>query len=151
MANRNKFSVIGRLTRDPEMRTFQNGGRLAQFGIAFAGNLRKLDNGQWDEETVFMDCKAFNAQSERGPQLADVVNNKCGKGTQVMIDGKIRVDNWNDKTTGEKRTKIWLEVKEIQILDRAKDGANDDGGSQPDRRDGSPDQDAPGTNEEVPF
>ena len=58
MANLNKVMLIGRLTRDPEVRTFSNGGKVAKFG--FAVNNRTKKGGEWTDEPVYLDCQAFN-------------------------------------------------------------------------------------------
>src|ERR1700722_17490360 len=71
MANLNKVMLIGRLTRDPEVRAFSNGGKVAKFG--FAVNNRKKDSqtGQWEDVPMFIDCEAYN-RGEFGKQ-ADLV------------------------------------------------------------------------------
>ena len=60
MANLNKVMLIGRLTRDPEIRTFANGGKVAAFGFAVNNKKKNPTTGLWEDEAVFLDCEAFN-------------------------------------------------------------------------------------------
>ncbi len=63
MANLNKVLLIGRLTRDPEMMTFQSGGRVAKFGFAVNNRKKNQSTGQWEDEPVFLDVEAFNREN----------------------------------------------------------------------------------------
>src|SRR5216684_7825535 len=72
MANLNKVMLIGRLTRDPEVRTFASGGKVAHFGFAVNNKKKNPTTGQWEDEAVFIDIDAFN-RGEKGRQLADLV------------------------------------------------------------------------------
>ena len=104
MANLNKVMLIGRLTRDPEMVTFANGGRVAKFGFAVNNRKKNQSTGQWEDEPVFLDVEAFNR--ETGRKLADLVEQYLKKGHQVYLECSLKLDTWNDKTTGEKRQKL---------------------------------------------
>ena len=72
MANLNKVMLIGRLTRDPEVRAFSTGGKVAAFGFAVNTRKKNPSTGQWEDEPVFIDMEAFN-RGEQGRQLADQV------------------------------------------------------------------------------
>src|ERR1051325_1484318 len=104
MANLNKVMLIGRLTRDPEVRTFSTGGKVAHFG--FAVNNRKKNNatGQWEDEPVFLDMEAFN-RGQNGRQLADLVEQHFHKGNQFYIEGHLKLDQWTSQDN-QKRSKI---------------------------------------------
>ncbi|HEV3142404.1 MAG TPA: single-stranded DNA-binding protein [Gemmataceae bacterium] len=121
MANLNKVMLIGRLTRDPEMRTFANGGRVAHFGFAVNNRKKNQQTGEWEEEPVYLDCDAFN-RGEFG-KLADTVQQYLKKGSQAFLEGHLRLDSWDDKTTGQKRNKLKLVVDAVQFLDRPPEGA----------------------------
>jgi hypothetical protein len=69
MANLNKVLLIGRLTRDPEVRTFSNGGKVAHIGFAVNNRKKNTQTGEWEDDPVFLDCEAFN-RGETG-KLAD--------------------------------------------------------------------------------
>src|SRR6266566_1390922 len=120
MANLNKVMLIGRLTRDPEVRTFSNGGKVAAFGFAVNNRRKNQQTGQWEDEPVFLDCEAFN-RGETG-KTADLI------------------EQWNDKTTGDKRSKLKIVVDNVQFLEpRRDDGSR---GPAPKRQDApAPSQD----------
>ena len=119
MANLNKVMLIGRLTRDPEVRTFSNGGKVAKLG--FAVNNRKKDqgSGQWVDDPVFLDVEVFN-RGENGRQ-ADLVEQSLRKGQQIFIEGHLRMDNWTDKDNN-KRSKLVIVVDNFQFLEPRADG-----------------------------
>jgi single-strand DNA-binding protein len=120
MANLNKVILIGRLTRDPESRTFSTGGKVTKFGFAVSNRKKNSQTGQWEEEPMFIDCEAFN-RGEFG-KLADTIETYCRKGSQICIEGRLRLDQWDDKTTGQKRSKHMIIVEQMQLLDRKEDG-----------------------------
>ena len=125
MANLNKVMLIGRLTRDPETRTFPSGGRVAKFGFAVNNRKKNQQTGEWGEEPVFIDCEAFGGEYSK---LADVVERFLKKGSQAFLEGHLKLDQWDDKTTGQKRSQLRLVVDMIQLLDRREDGQGGGGG-----------------------
>jgi single-strand DNA-binding protein len=120
MANFNKVILIGRLTRDPECRTFSTGGKVAKFGFALNNRRKNSQTGQWEDEPMFIDCEAFN-RGEFG-KLADTIETYCRKGNQICIEGRLRLDQWDDKTTGQKRQKHLIVVEAMQLLEPRQDG-----------------------------
>ena len=120
MAAFNKVILIGRLTRDPESRTFSNGGKVTKFGFAVTNRKKNTQTGQWEDEPMFIDCEAFN-RGESGT-LANTIEQYCRKGSQICIEGKLHLDQWDDKTTGQKRSKHKLVVDTMQLLDAKQDG-----------------------------
>jgi single-strand DNA-binding protein len=123
MANVNKVILIGRLTRDPEVRTFSNGGKVAKFGFAVTNRKKNAQTGQWEDVPMFIDVEAYN-RGEFGKQ-ADLVEQYLTKGRQVYLDGRLELDQWDDKQTGQKRSKHKLVVENMQFLDG---GRQDDAG-----------------------
>ena len=122
MANLNKVMLIGRLTRDPEMRTIPNGGRVANFGFAVNNHKKNPQTGVWEEEPVFVECAAFN-RGDFG-KLADTVEKYLRKGSQAYLEGRLKFDQWDDKTTGQKRSMLKMVVEVMQMLDgRPQDGS----------------------------
>jgi single-strand DNA-binding protein len=119
MANLNKVMLIGRLTRDPEVRTFSNGGKVAKLGFAVNTRKKNQQSGQWEDEPVFLDCEVFN-RGETGRQ-ADLVEQSLHKGSQVFLEGHLRMDNWTDKE-GQKRSKLVVVVDNFQFLEPRADG-----------------------------
>lgn len=120
MANLNKVMLIGRLTRDPEARMFSNGGKVTAFGFAVNNRRKNNQTGQWEDEPVFLDCEAFN-RGDKGT-LADRVEQYLRKGNQVYLEGHLKLDQWDDKTTGQKRSKIKIVVDNFEFLERREEG-----------------------------
>jgi single-strand DNA-binding protein len=129
MANLNKVILIGRLTRDPEIRTFGNGGRVAAFGFAVTNRKKNSQTGEWEDDPMFIDCDAFN-RGEFG-KLADTIERYCHKGSQICIEGRLHLDRWDDKTTGQKRSKHKIVVDQMQLLDPRQDSGGEGGMSKP--------------------
>jgi single-strand DNA-binding protein len=117
MANLNKVMLIGRLTRDPETRTFSNGGKVANFGFA-VNNRKKNADGTWGEDPVFLDCKAFNR--ETGRKLADLVEQHMRKGAQFYVEGHLVFEQW--EKDGQKRTALRVVMDDFQFLEPRQDG-----------------------------
>src|SRR5581483_4918277 len=111
--------LIGRLTRDPEVRTFSNGGKVAKIGFAVNNRKKNQQTGQWEDDPVFLDCEAFNRNE--GRQLADQVEQHLTKGRQIFIEGHLRMDKWTDKE-GQNRSKLVVVIDNFQYLEPRPDG-----------------------------
>jgi single-strand DNA-binding protein len=128
MANLNKVMLIGRLTRDPEVRVFSNGGKVAKIGFAVNNRRKNQSTGQWEDEPVFLDVDAFNTEYRK---LADLVEQYLKKGHQAYIEGNLVLDQWTDKD-GQKRQKIKVRLSDLQFLEpRSGEGMGDGGGRTP--------------------
>lgn len=125
MANLNKVMLIGRLTRDPEARTFGNGGKVAKFGFAVNNRRKNQQTGQWEDEPTFLDVEVFN-RGENG-RLADLVEETLRKGQQIFIEGKLQLDQWTDKD-GQKKSKLKVVGDNFQYLEAKGAGGNGGGG-----------------------
>jgi single-strand DNA-binding protein len=130
MANLNKVMLIGRLTRDPETRTFSNGGKVAKFGFAVNNRKKNQQTGQWEDDPVFLDVEAFN-RGETG-KTADLVEQYLRKGYQAFIEGHLRLDQWTSQE-GQKRSRLLVVVDNVQFLEPRKDDGTGEGGSRPPR------------------
>jgi single-strand DNA-binding protein len=115
VANLNKVMLIGRLTRDVEMRTFTNGGKVAKFGFAVTGTRKKnQQTGKWEDEPCFLEVEVFNrGEFGRG---ADLAEQYLAKGKQVFIEGHLRMDSWTAQD-GQKRNKIIVIAENFQFLE----------------------------------
>jgi single-strand DNA-binding protein len=133
MANLNKVMLIGRLTRDPETRTFTNGGKVANFGFAVNNRKKNQATGEWEEEPVFVDVKAFNRES--GRKLADLVEQYLKKGHQAYIEGHLTLDQWTSQD-GQKQSKLRVVLDDMQFLEPKAGGSSGEGGYRSSR--GSP-------------
>jgi single-strand DNA-binding protein len=126
MANLNKVMLIGRLTRDPEVRTFSNGGKVANFGFAVNNRRKNQSSGQWEDEPVFIDVAVFN-RGETGRQ-ADLAEQSLRKGHQVFLEGHLKLDQWQAQD-GQKRSKLTVVVDNFQFLEpRSESGMGEGGG-----------------------
>ena len=114
MANLNKVMFIGRLTRDPEVRTFASGGKVANFGFAVNNRRKNPQSGQWEDEPVFIDMAVFN-RGENGRQ-ADMAEQSLRKGHQVFVEGHLKLDQWTSQD-GQKRSKLSVVVDNFQFLE----------------------------------
>ncbi len=119
--NVNKVLLMGNLTRDIEMRQFPSGGSIGKFTLAV--NERYKDrNEQWQERANFIDCEVFGRKAE-------VMAQYLGKGRPVFIEGKLRLDKWEDKQSGENRSKLKVVVDDFQFVD-SRGGSGGGGPSQ---------------------
>ena len=131
MANLNKVMLIGRLTRDPETRVFSNGGKVAKFGFAVNNRKKNMQTGQWEDEPVFVDVDAFN-RGETGKQ-ADLVEQYLRKGSQVFIEGHLKLDQWTAQD-GQKRNRLYVVADNFQFLEPRGEGMGAPRGSAPQRQ-----------------
>jgi single-strand DNA-binding protein len=127
MADVNKVILIGRLTRDVETRSFANtGGKVAKFGLAVAYMRDRKDpnTGEWGGgETTFIDIEVFNRETR---QLADLVESRLRKGSQVYVEGRLRLNKWTDKE-GQERQKLLVVADTVEFLDPRENGMGDGG------------------------
>ncbi len=120
MANVNKVTLIGRLTRDPEMHAFANGNKVANIGFAVSNRRKNAETGHYEEVPVWVELKAFNR--EPGRKLADIAEQHLRKGHQVYIEGGLSLDEWVGKDDGKKRSRTVVIVEEIQFLEKKEGG-----------------------------
>lgn len=125
MANLNKVMFIGRLTDNPEARTFSNGGKVTKFRFAVNNRKKNQQSGQWENDPVFMDCEVFN-RGEFGKQ-ADLAEQNLRKGHQVFLEGHLKMDQW--EKDGQKRSRLVVVVENFQYLEPRQDGGMSDNGS----------------------
>jgi single-strand DNA-binding protein len=128
MANLNKVMLIGNLTRDPELRYTPKGTAVTDIGLAI-NRIWKDEQGQKQEETTFVDVTLWGRQAELAQQYLT-------KGNPVYIEGRLNLDTWDDKTTGQKRSKLKVIGENLQFLSSGKSsGAT---GGQPASRPAAP-------------
>lgn len=114
MANVNKVILIGRLTGKPELRHTQNDRAVTEFG--FATNRKwKTAAGDAREDTMFIQVVAWT-------KLAEVICEYLDKGSTAYIEGRLTLDEWDDRETGKKRRQHKVTADVVQFLDRKKDG-----------------------------
>jgi single-strand DNA-binding protein len=108
MAYLNKVFLIGNLTRDPELRVTPKGTAICQFGLAVNRQF-KDESGQTRDETTFVDIEAWGKQGE-------LVSKYLTKGSPAMVEGRLKLDQWEDKTSGQKRSKMKVVLENVQFL-----------------------------------
>lgn len=108
MAYLNKVFLIGNLTRDPELRVTPKGTAICQFGIAVNRQF-KDESGATRDETTFVDIEAWGKQGE-------LVSKYLSKGSPAMVEGRLKLDQWEDKTSGQKRSKLKVVLDNVQFL-----------------------------------
>ena len=121
MPNYNKVILMGNLTRDPEVRYTSSGTAIAKLGMAVNRYWRNQE-GQQQEEATFVDVDAFGKQAE-------TIGQYLKKGRPIMVEGRLKLDQWDDKQTGQKRSKLGVTLENFQFLDSRSEGGDDgDGG-----------------------
>ena len=100
MASYNKVILMGNLTRDPEVRFTQGGTALVKFGLAVNRRFQDAE-GNWKDEPTFVDITMWGKRGEAFARFH-------GKGKPAFIEGHLRLDNWEDKQTGQKRSKLYV-------------------------------------------
>ena len=113
MPSFNRVTLIGNLTRDPETRDLPSGTTLCEFGLAMTRHY-KTAGGESREETCFIDCTAFGKQAE-------VLQQYVRKGRPLFVEGRLKYDQWDDRSGGGKRSKVSVVVENFQFL-----GSRDD-------------------------
>lgn len=121
MANFNKVILAGNLTRDPELRYTPKGTAIARIGMAI-NRTWKSETGESKEEVTFVDADAFG-------RTAEVIAQYLKKGRPILVEGRLKLDQWEDKNTKQKVSKLRVVVEGFQFLDsgRGGDGAPGDG------------------------
>lgn len=115
MASLNKVFLIGNLTRDPEARVTPKGTTICQFGIAVSRKF-KDEGGAQREETCFVDVEAWGKQGE-------AVVKYLTKGKPCLVEGRLKLDTWEDKTSGQKRSKLKVVLENVQFLGARGEGS----------------------------
>jgi len=118
MANVNKVILIGNVTRDPEVKFTSKGSAVTDIGLAINRNYT-LDNGEKREETTFVDVELWG-------RLAEIAGEYAKKGRPLYIEGRLRMDTWEDKASGQKRSRMKVVGENLQLL-----GGRAEGGSRP--------------------
>jgi single-strand DNA-binding protein len=116
MASLNKVHLIGNLTRDPEVKFTPKGVAVAEIGLAI-NRTHMTDRGEKREETTFINLTAWGRTAELARQY-------LAKGRQVFVEGRLQLDMWEDKQTGQKRSKLRVVAEAIQFLGARTEGSS---------------------------
>jgi single-strand DNA-binding protein len=121
MASFNKVILVGNLTRDPELRYTPKGTAIAKIGLA-VNRVWTNEAGEKKEEVTFVDVDVFGRTAEN-------VGQYMRKGRPILIEGRLRLDQWDDKQTGQKKSKLGVVAETVQFLGSAQGGG--EGGAAP--------------------
>lgn len=117
MASFNKVILLGNLTRDPELRYTPKGSAIARLGMA-VNRSYKTEAGETMEEVTFIDIDAWGKQAE-------LISQYLRKGNPLFVEGRLKLDQWDDKNTGQKVSKLRVVMENFQFVGgRAEVGAS---------------------------
>lgn len=143
----NKVLLMGNLTRDVEIRHTSGNQAVANIGLAVSRKFRTAD-GETREETTFVDCEAWG-------KTAETMSKYLHKGRPVFIEGRLKLDTWEDKNDGSKKSKLRVVVENFQFVDSkaSEGGSNSGGGSYAASRSTASAQDHAdhGSDDDIPF
>lgn len=120
MPNYNKVFLMGNLTRDPELRMTPKGTAVAQISLAINRKFRD-ESGADREEVTYVDVDSFGKQAE-------TICKYVKKGRPLFVEGRLRLDQWEDKTTKEKKSRLKIVLEQFQFIDAAAGGGRAPGG-----------------------
>lgn len=121
MANLNKVMIIGNLTADPDVRTTPRGNTVAELRLAVNRISSGPNEGERREETTFLDVTCWG-------RTAEIAGQYLAKGRPVFIEGRLQQDTWEDKQTGQRRSKIRIVAENMQLLGGREGGQSQGGG-----------------------
>jgi single-strand DNA-binding protein len=152
MANFNKVILAGNLTRDPELRYTPKGTAVAKLGLAI-NRVWKNEAGETKEEVTFVDVDAFGRTAEN-------IGKYLRKGRPILIEGRLKLDTWEDKQTNQKRSRLGVVLETFQFIDSNRDFEGGGGGARPSQApsrpvasppEPSPESEPPPVEDDVPF
>ncbi len=120
MASYNKVILVGNLTRDPEVKYTPKGTAITDIGLA-VNRTYSTDSGEKREEVTFIDITLWG-------RTAEIVGEYCKKGRPLLVEGRLQLDTWDDKATGQKRSKLKVVGENIQLLGSREGGPGGPGG-----------------------
>jgi single-strand DNA-binding protein len=126
MANFNKVLLMGNLTRDPEVRYTPKGTAIANIGLA-VNRTWTTENGEKKEEVTFVDVEVWGRQAE-------TIGQYMAKGRPIFIEGRLKLDQWDDKESGQKRSKLKVVCEGFQFIGAPKGGGGSEVSEQPPER-----------------
>lgn len=121
MASYNKVILLGNLTRDPQVRYTPSGTAVAEIGLAVNRYWFDKQTNSRREETTFVDVTLWGREAE-------VAGEYLAKGRPILVEGRLQLDTWDDKTTGQKRSKLRVVGERMQFIGTRGDGGGGGGG-----------------------
>jgi single-strand DNA-binding protein len=130
MASFNKVILLGNLTRDPEVRYTPKGTAVTELGMA-VNRVYTAENGEKREETTFVDVTLWG-------RTAEIAGEYLKKGRPVFIEGRLQLDTWDDKQSGQKRSKLKVVGEGLQLIGSRPSGGGGGGGGGDEEGSGAP-------------
>jgi len=121
MASFNRVILMGNITRDPEVRYLPNNTAVVDLGLAVNDRYQDKQSGEWVDRPNFVDCTAFGKQAES-------IGKFFAKGRPILIEGKLRFEQWEDRQSGQKRSKLKVVIDQWNFCDSRSDGGGGGGG-----------------------
>ena len=118
MSSYNRVTLVGNLTRQPELRKTKNGSAVTDLGIAL-NRVWTGENGQRQEETTFVDVTVWGRAAENAAQYLQ-------KGRSVLVEGRLQMETWQDKQSGQERSKLRVVADTVQFLGNSHDSGPSD-------------------------
>ena len=118
MSNLNKVMMMGTLTRDPEIKYTQSGMAVGNLGIAINRKTKRKDTNEYNEEVTFVDVKTFGKTAEN-------IGKYFSKGKPIFIEGRLNLEQWEDKQSGQKRSKMNIIGESFQFIGGGKSQSSD--------------------------
>lgn len=119
MPSLNKVMLMGNLTRDPELRVLPKGTPICQFSLAINREF-KMESGEKREEVIYVDIEAWGKTGE-------TIAKYCTKGKPLYVEGRLKLDQWEDKNTKEKRSRMKVVMESFQFLGDSRGGSGTGG------------------------
>lgn len=113
-----KVVIAGNLTRDPELRTTTSGSNVCGFSVA-VNRVYRDSSGEQKESVSFFDCSAWG-------RLGETINQYAKKGTGVLVSGRLEQRSWEDKATGQKRSRVEIVVEDFNFIGNSRDNGGAD-------------------------
>jgi len=141
----NRVILAGNMTRDPEAKALPSGQALTKFSLA-VNRAYTTKEGEKREEVTYVDVESYGKQAE-------IIAKYCGKGSGILVEGRLKLDQWDDKKTGEKRSRLGVVLENFTFIGGKPQGGSEEGGSAPRSRGGNQPSapSAPDEGDDVPF
>lgn len=139
----NKVVIVGNITRDIELKSFKSGHSYTRFTVAVSRKHTGKD-GNTIEETAFVDVDAFGKQAE-------TIKSYFGKGKPILVEGRLKTDTWEDKNTGEKRSRLGVVLESFAFVGGGEKTQKSGEATGNTRRDPTPPPNNTDVDEDIPF
>jgi single-strand DNA-binding protein len=116
MSSYNRVILMGNLTRDPDLKYTPKGTAIVEIGLAL-NRVWKTDGGEKREEVTFVDVTFYGRNAE-------IIGEYCQKGDPLHVEGRLSLDQWEDKQTGQRRAKMKVIGEALQLLGQRREGGN---------------------------